>query len=82
MDADSTSGEAKAFDLAQADGQGGAKPFRIVVARNGRPNIFSYRNACPHQGVWLNIGSGAFLDESGAHAQMRPARREIRDRER
>ena len=64
--ADIDIGEAKAFDLAQADGEGGAKPFRIVVARNGQGEFFSYRNSCPHQGVWLNIGSGAFLDESGA----------------
>lgn len=59
-------GAAKAFDLAEADGEGGAKPFRIVVARARDGQFFSYRNACPHQGVWLNIGSGGFLDETGA----------------
>lgn len=58
-------GEAKAFDLAQADGKGGGKPFRILVARNGQGEFFAYRNSCPHQGVWLNVGSGAFLDETG-----------------
>jgi nitrite reductase/ring-hydroxylating ferredoxin subunit len=62
-------GMAKAFDLAEADGAGGARPFRIVVARNRAGAYFSYRNACPHQGVWLNIGSGAFLDETGALLQ-------------
>jgi nitrite reductase/ring-hydroxylating ferredoxin subunit len=58
-------GAARAFDLAESDGQGGARPFRIVIARNKAGQYFSYRNACPHQGVWLNIGSGAFLDETG-----------------
>jgi nitrite reductase/ring-hydroxylating ferredoxin subunit len=58
-------GAARAFDLAESDGQGGARPFRIVIARTKAGQYFSYRNACPHQGVWLNIGSGAFLDETG-----------------
>ncbi len=64
--ADIDVGEAKAFDLAQADGEGGGKPFRILVAHNGRGEFFAYRNSCPHEGVWLNVGSGAFLDETGA----------------
>ena len=64
--ADIDVGEAKAFDLAQADGAGGGIPFRILVARNGQGEFFAYRNSCPHQGVWLNVGSGAFLDETGA----------------
>jgi nitrite reductase/ring-hydroxylating ferredoxin subunit len=59
-------GEAKAFDLAESDGSGGSKPFRIVVARTDKGDFYAYRNACPHQGVWLNIGSGTFLDETGA----------------
>ena len=63
--ADIDLGEAKAFDLAQSDGEGGAKPFRILVAHNGKGEFFAYRNSCPHQGVWLNVGSGTFLDETG-----------------
>jgi nitrite reductase/ring-hydroxylating ferredoxin subunit len=59
-------GGARAFDLAEPDGAGGQKPFRIVIARNGRGDHFAYRNACPHQGVWLNVGSGTFFDDSGA----------------
>jgi len=59
-------GAARAFDLAEADGEGGAKPFRIVVARTKGGKFHAYRNACPHQGVWLNIGSGTILDEAGA----------------
>ncbi|MCW2285267.1 nitrite reductase/ring-hydroxylating ferredoxin subunit [Rhodoblastus acidophilus] len=58
-------GGARAFDLAEPDGEG-QKPFRIVIARNARGDHFAYRNACPHQGVWLNVGSGTFFDESGA----------------
>src|SRR5664279_5971952 len=63
--ADIDLGEAKAFDLAQSDGEGGAKPFRILVAHNGKGEFFAYRNSCPYQGVWLNVGSGTFLDETG-----------------
>lgn len=62
-------GEARAFDLAEADGKGGSRPFRIIVARNDKGAFFGYRNACPHQGVWLNIGAGKFFDESGALLQ-------------
>lgn len=57
-------GAARAFDLAQWDENGEAKPFRILVAKNNRGEFFAYRNACPHQGVWLNIGAGTFLDET------------------
>ena len=46
--------------------QGGTKPFRILVAKNGRGEFFSYRNVCPHQGAWLNFGAGTFFDETGA----------------
>jgi nitrite reductase/ring-hydroxylating ferredoxin subunit len=57
---------ARAFDLAESDGAGGQKPFRILVARNATGDHFAYRNACPHQGVWLNVGDGKFFDDSGA----------------
>lgn len=60
-------GSAKAFDLLQTDGAGGSKPFRILIARDNRGKYFAYRNACPHTGVWLNIGAGTFFDDSGAH---------------
>jgi nitrite reductase/ring-hydroxylating ferredoxin subunit len=62
-------GAAKAFDLVEADGKGGGKPFRILVARNDKDEFFAYRNACPHQGVWLNIGAGKFFDETGSLLQ-------------
>lgn len=59
-------GGAQAFDLANTDGAGGQKPFRIVIVRNARGDHFAYRNACPHHGVWLNVGDGKFFDESGS----------------
>ena len=34
-------GAARAFDLAESDGQGGARPFRIVIARNKAGQYFS-----------------------------------------
>ena len=57
--------QARAFDLAERDAQGEAKPFRILVARTAKGALFAYRNACPHQNVWLNIGAGKFFDDSG-----------------
>jgi nitrite reductase/ring-hydroxylating ferredoxin subunit len=59
-------GGAKAFDLVEADGAGGGKPFRIIMVRTDKGDFFCYRNACPHEGVWLNIGAGTFFDETGA----------------
>jgi nitrite reductase/ring-hydroxylating ferredoxin subunit len=59
-------GAARAFDLAEDCESGESRPFRILVARDGEGRFFAYRNACPHNGVWLNIGSGTFFDETGA----------------
>ncbi len=63
---DIDSGAAKAFDLMHVDDEGTPRPFRILVAKNGSGEFFAYRNSCPHQGAWLNIGAGTFFDESGA----------------
>ena len=62
---DIQAGEAKAFDLERLDESGKSRPFRIVVVKNRESQVFGYVNACPHQGVWLNIGSGSFLDDAG-----------------
>jgi len=62
-------GEAKAFDLARLDDEGTAKPFRIVVVRKDGTRYLGYVNTCPHEGVWLNIGRGAFFDPAGTHLQ-------------
>ncbi len=36
-------------------------PFPIVVIRTHDNDYIGYVNACPHDGVWLNIGSGDFF---------------------
>jgi len=63
---DIPTGEARAFDLARLDEGGQSKPYRIVVVKNQTGECFGYVNACPHQGVWLNIGAGTFFDDAGA----------------
>ena len=58
--ADIDVGEAKAFDLAQADGEGGGKPFRIVVARNGQGRIFRLPQFLPASGRMAERRFGRF----------------------
>lgn len=58
-------GDAKAFDLAKVDKNGESRPFRIVIIRE-TPFIYrGYVNVCPHEGVWLNIGTGVFFNSTG-----------------
>ena len=52
--------DAKAFSLSLIEASGERRPFRIVVVRTDANAYFGYINACPHQGVWLNVGSGGF----------------------
>lgn len=59
-------GGAKAFDLARLDDDGEARPFRIFIVREEPTTYRGYVNACPHEGVWLNIGSGDFFDSAAA----------------
>jgi len=58
-------GGASPFDLVEIDSEGSSRPLRIVILRPTPTKYQCYVNTCPHQGVWLNIGSGSFLDESG-----------------
>lgn len=60
-------GEAKPFDLVRLDAEGAPRPFRIVVLRPDATHYLGYVNACPHQGTWLNVGSGSFFDEARTH---------------
>lgn len=60
-------GGAKGFRLSRIAKNGEARPFAIVIVRKTASEYFAYENACPHLGVWLNIGDGAFLDESGTY---------------
>ncbi len=58
-------GGAKGFSLLRIE-DGESRPFRIVVVRMGNSDFVGYVNACPHAGVWLNIGAGEFFSPDGA----------------
>ncbi len=55
-------GSAKAFSLFRINEAGESRPFPIVVARKNAKEYFGYVNVCPHEGIWLNVGSGTFFD--------------------
>jgi nitrite reductase/ring-hydroxylating ferredoxin subunit len=55
-------GSAKAFSLLRMNDAGEGRPFPIVVVRKNAKEYFGYVNSCPHQGLWLNVGSGTFFD--------------------
>lgn len=57
-------GEAKAFSLSRVTSDG-ARPFSIFVVRTEADEYLGYVNACPHQGIWLNIGDGTFFSDDG-----------------
>lgn len=52
---------ARAFSLSRIDESGGSRPFPILIVRSHDDNYVGYVNSCPHDGVWLNIGSGQFF---------------------
>ena len=54
-------GSARAFSLSRFDEAGESRPFPIVVIRTHDNEYVGYVNSCPHDGVWLNIGSGDFF---------------------
>jgi nitrite reductase/ring-hydroxylating ferredoxin subunit len=56
-------GTAKAFSLLRINEAGESRPFSIVIVRKNAQEYFGYVNTCPHEGLWLNVGSGAFFDE-------------------
>src|SRR5271165_3239451 len=60
-------GTAKAFSLSRITETGETRPFPIVVVRTAADEYFGYVNACPHQGVWLNIGAGEFFTRDRAY---------------
>jgi len=59
-------GGARAFSLSRIDVSGESRPFPIVVIRTHDNAYVGYVNACPHDGVWLNIGSGDFFTQDRA----------------
>jgi nitrite reductase/ring-hydroxylating ferredoxin subunit len=54
-------GGARAFSLSRIDEDGEGRPFPIVIVRTHRNDYFGYVNSCPHEGIWLNVGSGQFF---------------------
>jgi nitrite reductase/ring-hydroxylating ferredoxin subunit len=56
-------GTAKAFSLLRINDAGENRPFPIVIVRKNAKEFFGYVNSCPHEGLWLNIGSGSFFSE-------------------
>ncbi len=59
-------GEAQPFSLLSVEEDGQTRPFPIVVTRAQDDAYHGYRNRCPHEGVWLNIGADGFLTPDGA----------------
>lgn len=59
-------GSARAFSLSRIDETGESRPFPIVVIRTHDNAYVGYVNSCPHEGVWLNIGSGDFFTQDRA----------------
>jgi nitrite reductase/ring-hydroxylating ferredoxin subunit len=59
-------GNARAFSLSRLDVSGESRPFPVVVVRTHDNAYIGYVNACPHNGVWLNIGSGDFFTRDRA----------------
>jgi nitrite reductase/ring-hydroxylating ferredoxin subunit len=59
-------GEAKAFSLSRLTPEGEGKPFPIVIIRTQADSFVGYVNTCPHNGTWLNIGSGEFFSDDHA----------------
>lgn len=55
-------GRARAFSLFRINEAGESGPFPIVVVWKNAKEYFGYVNVCPHEGLWLNIGSGTFFD--------------------
>ncbi|VIO68636.1 hypothetical protein CI1B_22590 [Bradyrhizobium ivorense] len=70
---------AKAFSLSQVDDSGESRPFPIVVVRTFGDDYLGYVNRCPHDSLWLNIGSGEFFssDRSFLRCARHGARFEI-----
>lgn len=58
---------ARAFSLSRHIGDGTVRPLAIFIARSASGQLVGYLNRCPHQGVWLNVGDGRFLDEGDTH---------------
>ena len=43
-----------------------SRPFPIVIVRTDANDYFGYVNTCPHEGTWLNFGTGEFFSRDRA----------------
>jgi nitrite reductase/ring-hydroxylating ferredoxin subunit len=59
-------GSAKAFSLSRITESDEGRPFPIVIVRTVANDYFGYVNTCPHEGRWLNIGTGEFFSPDRA----------------
>ncbi len=55
-------GSAKSIRLSRVGESGEARPFPIVIIHTNDDAFVGYVNTCPHEGKWLNIGSGEFFN--------------------
>lgn len=62
-------GEARAFSLSRVGDDGEARPFPIVIVKTVAGGFVGYVNSCPHEGKWLNIGSGQFFNDDRSRLQ-------------
>jgi nitrite reductase/ring-hydroxylating ferredoxin subunit len=59
-------GTARPFTLSRAGEADAGRPFPIFIVRVSDDVCVGYVNACPHDGVWLNVGDGEFFSADGA----------------
>jgi len=73
-------GSAKAFSLLRVNEAGESRPFPIVIVRKNAQEYFGYVNSCPHAGLWLNVGSGAFSTKTGNFSDAAGMARNLRSK--
>jgi nitrite reductase/ring-hydroxylating ferredoxin subunit len=56
--------DARGFLLKKASESGEGTPWPILISRKGN-NFYGFENACPHQGLKLDGGSGELMDDEG-----------------
>ncbi len=59
-------GTARPFTLSRAGEADAGRPVPILIVRMSDDVCVGYVNACPHDGVWLNVGDGEFFSPDGA----------------
>ena len=69
-------GDAEAFSLVRVNEEGEGRPFPIFIVHTADHKFLGYRNICPHNKLWLNIGDGEFFSgdrallECGRHGSQ------------